>query len=203
MAIDTLAKGLRDKDAASWQIFRKLQALAFLPTDEVKAALQSYKREPAMRRAAPVLKHLEKNYVSDTARFPVECWSQHEAILQLKPRTTNSCENFHSCLNRELKRNCQFFTAVHRVEGFSLDTERIRQRILDDKGIDIKVNKKRYHEALQEQRSLRKFLMTTNSFTERLEFLFDKFDRADFVQKYWIDAFNEAFLEDQDVSDIV
>lgn len=115
MKIKALAVLLKADDKETWRIFRKIQALCFYPPHEVEAALNKLKRDPSMIAATPILRHLEEYYVRDGAQFAVEAWNHYDSIMQLKNRTTNNCESFHSHINRVMHKGVQFFFIINKI----------------------------------------------------------------------------------------
>lgn len=147
------------------------------------------------------MKHLYRNYVKQGARFPVEMWSHHESTKELWPRTTNSCESFHSHLNEQMIKSIQFFKIVSKIELYSIDTELSRARIRAGKGLDNRSNSKRYRRALSAQRGMRAFLDISDSFEERLKYLHSQYQITLFMDREFVENYEPDVEAEQEQDD--
>lgn len=97
--------------------FRKTQALAFVPVEDVKECFKMIK-DDAPRTATSFLTYIENNYVgSDTkkSRFPLEFWNLYNRVKLQLPRTNNSIESWHSRISRN---TCQNLTIKKVIDLF-------------------------------------------------------------------------------------
>lgn len=180
--IPSIAKGLKEKDSSCWKIFRRIQALAFFPLNEVKRALKILMVDRQMRPALPVLRHMKEYYVKDNARFDMRYWNHYGTVMRLGARTTNFCEGFNSRLNAQMCKGVQFFKVVYKIELYSVSVERIKERFDGGKGLDTRHNT-RYNAFIDEMITLRDFLDSGATFEDRFEILHNRFSIAEYMSE--------------------
>lgn len=129
------------------QTFRKVQALAFIPCEDVFDGFELI-RTSSPNTARQFLDYVENNYIGklkgnklSKARFPIELWNLHERVKLDLPRTNNNVESWHSrikpdsCKNLTVKKVVEFF----RLEQNNMETD----LVLLFNGEQIKVIKKK------------------------------------------------------------
>ncbi|CAF0933776.1 unnamed protein product [Brachionus calyciflorus] len=113
-------------DSALRKNFRRLQALAFLPTGDVIQAFSLIKKD-SPTYFNQILNYFENNYkgkVKDfkqtEPRYPIEIWNLYERIKLDLPRTNNSVESWHSRLKPDVRQN---LSVAKVVELFRLEQD--------------------------------------------------------------------------------
>lgn len=93
--------------------YRKLQALAFLPVDDVSDGFKLIsKKYPS--ELSDLVSYIEKNYIGNDkpARFPIDMWNLHERVKQNLPRTNNNVEAWHSRIKPDVRNNLSLAKVV-------------------------------------------------------------------------------------------
>lgn len=85
--------------------FKLIQALPFLPLDEVINGLKIVKSS-STKKFKPIVSYFEKNYVGklkantrgirDKPRFSMNLWNVYDRVKNDLPRTNNAVESWHS-----------------------------------------------------------------------------------------------------------
>lgn len=97
------------KGNGTYMIFKKIEALAFVPVQKVEEAFKMIV-EAAPPAIAGFIEYIEDNYVLGKIRkrksdgtlvrsppaFPPELWNVHQCVLKRQPRTTNRIEGWHN-----------------------------------------------------------------------------------------------------------
>ena len=104
--------------------YRKVQALAFLPIDDVIAGFDLVKAE-ALGSVKSFLTYVENNYIGKVKdekrmipRFPISLWNLHERVKNDLPRTNNNVESWHSRIKPDVSKN---LTVKKVIEFFRLE----------------------------------------------------------------------------------
>ena len=106
-----LQAAYNEEDGSLRSDFHRSIALAFVPEEDVLDAFDTLV-EVADERLGPVLQHMHEVYVHGSRvgrklkapRFPPGTWNCHERTIAGLPRTTNSCEAWHSRLAKLLRK---------------------------------------------------------------------------------------------------
>ena len=93
-------------------VYKYIQALAFVPEDDVLEAFLLLK-DKSDAKFSPIIDYVEKYYIgklvenSRTVRhvpnFPIPTWNLFNRILSDKPRATNSFEAWNSAIGPDIK----------------------------------------------------------------------------------------------------
>jgi hypothetical protein len=104
-----------NKESSFRKSFNMLQALAFLPEDDVIFGFD-YLKSQINENFKDILKYVEKNYIGKlkigkdgevtraNPRFPINSWNLHERVLKNLPRTNNSVESWHGSYSDTIKK---------------------------------------------------------------------------------------------------
>ena len=94
--------------------YRLLQALAFVPVNDVTWVFELLQKE-VPDNFMPIVSYFEKNYIGklkpnskscrDVARFPIDSWNLYERVISKKERTNNDIESWHSARKSDVKKN--------------------------------------------------------------------------------------------------
>lgn len=87
--------------------FRLVQALPFLPCDQVIDGFMSIK-EQAPIKMKPFFEYVDANYVGSKKkpRFEIDTWNLYERVLINLPRTSNQIEAWHNAITVIIKLYC-------------------------------------------------------------------------------------------------
>lgn len=126
---------LFDQNQHNFNIYKKVQALAFLPSEEIPEAFATLKKE-APENLHEFFAYVEEFYVlgkvtrvnkkkkvfrSDPL-FPPALWSVYDSVKQRVPRTTNQIEAFHRRWNSLVGLNPGVFKVIEELRKEELQT---------------------------------------------------------------------------------
>ncbi|CAF1137041.1 unnamed protein product [Brachionus calyciflorus] len=113
--------------------FRKVQALAFVPSEDVITGFEMIKIE-STDKSNFFLTYVEINYIGpikkdkrSSPRFPIEFWNLNERVKQDLPRTNNNVESWHSRIKSDTRHN---LTVNKVVDFFHLEQNNMETDLL-------------------------------------------------------------------------
>ena len=155
--------------------YRQLQALAYLPEDDVIDGFNILK-ENCIESFIPVMDYFYNTYIEDlklnsktirTARFPISTWNVHNRCKLGLPRTNNNVECWHMLINNKATKNLTIFKLIEllRTEQSKVETDLVKLRM----GEVLKKKPKQAKKDKNLQRLCETYKRTTNE--KLLEFL--------------------------------
>ena len=114
--------------------YRQLQALAFVPIDDVVWAFESLQKQ-SPESFKPILSYFERTYIGklvensktfrETPRFTIDSWNLFDRVMNKLPRTNNALESWHSARKADVKKNLTLnrLVALLKDEQAKTDTE--------------------------------------------------------------------------------
>lgn len=105
--------------------FKRLQALAFVPTSSVVPAFNII-REEAPASFVQLLTYFENTYICALKpnsrssrvkpRFDIEFWNVYDRVRKNLPRTKNAVENWHMRIQSDERKHLNIFRGIYTLE---------------------------------------------------------------------------------------
>jgi hypothetical protein len=105
--------------------FKMLQALAYLPPDDVRSGFKLVCLQ-APNVMKPILLYIENNYIGTStkpARFPINLWNLNFRIKNGLKVSTNSVESWHSRITPDIRPNQSTNQVVELIRKEQSETE--------------------------------------------------------------------------------